>query len=241
MAKKYSIDPKAITIVLTSCGRFDLLGKTIDSFSNYFDFNEIFIIEDSGNLEGIQSFANNRSRVRIQFNESKLGQMASIDAAYAAVDTPYIFHLEDDWHFFGGYELEKCIRILEENYDCSGVVLAFNRFEDRFGKYIDNLEKVGSDYFAVSPHAHPEWFSYTFNPSIVRRETWRQCGTFSQFTSEAKLSHFMKKSGKRCYFLKNHIGVHIGDGRHVDDPFQPKRPRTLLDRMIRSFRKRINP
>lgn len=237
--KKINIDPNAITIVLTSCGRFDLLGKTIDTFSNHFNYKEIVIVEDSVNLEGIQSFVSRRSGVRIRFNDPKLGQMASIDAAYAAVETPYIFHLEDDWHFFAGYDLEKCTSALEKFDDCSGIILAFNRFEDRFGKHIEKLDLAGGDYFAVNPSAHPEWFSYTFNPSIVRRETWRQYGPFSQFISEAKLSHFMKQTGKRCYFLNNHIGEHIGDGRHVDDPFQPKRPKTFFERLKRSIQKRL--
>lgn len=40
-----------VTLVITSCNRFDLLKKTLESFSknNTYPIKEIIIIEDSGN------------------------------------------------------------------------------------------------------------------------------------------------------------------------------------------------
>ena len=42
---------KKITFVLTSCGRVELLNKTLDSFFNFNDYEieEMFLVEDSLN------------------------------------------------------------------------------------------------------------------------------------------------------------------------------------------------
>lgn len=42
-----------VTLVITSCNRFDLLKKTIESFSrnNTYPIREVIIIEDSGNFD----------------------------------------------------------------------------------------------------------------------------------------------------------------------------------------------
>ncbi|MBK6807259.1 MAG: hypothetical protein IPG84_21505 [Betaproteobacteria bacterium] len=38
--------------------------------------------------------------IELIVNDPPVGQMTSIDRAYALVDTPYVFHCEDDWRFF---------------------------------------------------------------------------------------------------------------------------------------------
>ena len=40
------------------------------------------------------------------FNENRQGQIKSVDYAYSMVETPYIFHLEDDWEFYESYFIE---------------------------------------------------------------------------------------------------------------------------------------
>ena len=44
---RYKVDPTKFTTVLTSCGRFDLLGETVTSFTRHFDVDRILIAEDS--------------------------------------------------------------------------------------------------------------------------------------------------------------------------------------------------
>ena len=56
-----------VTLVITSCGRFELLEKTISSLVNRYPFTEKIIIEDSGNVKVI-----NKIKRKIRFsNESK--------------------------------------------------------------------------------------------------------------------------------------------------------------------------
>jgi hypothetical protein len=47
MASRYRIDPAKLTVVLTSCGRFDLLEETVASFLDHFDTDRIVIADDA--------------------------------------------------------------------------------------------------------------------------------------------------------------------------------------------------
>ena len=53
---KYKIDPHKFATVLTSCGRFDLLGETVASFQRYFDVERILIAEDSEDSASAAAF-----------------------------------------------------------------------------------------------------------------------------------------------------------------------------------------
>lgn len=108
-----------VSFVMTACGRPDLMEKTLDSF---FKFNtspiERFIItEDSADPEIFLQCKqlNNKkynNKLEFVFNEKKLGQAKSIDLAYSMIDTPYIFHCEEDWEFYGNEFIEQSIAIL---------------------------------------------------------------------------------------------------------------------------------
>ena len=97
----------------------------------------------------------------------------------------------------------------------------------------------GLAYKCFEHDTHPLWFSYSFNPSIVRIDLWRRLGPFAKYETEEKLSGELKKQGMRIALLWPPIGRHIGDDRHVPDPFQPQRPRNILERLARSAKKRL--
>ena len=92
-----------VTVVITSCGRFDLLKKTLDSFFtfNTYPVKKVIITEDSGD-DGVYTAIPEeyKNYFTIIVNKPKLGQIRSIDKAYSLVDTDYIFHCEDDWDFY---------------------------------------------------------------------------------------------------------------------------------------------
>ena len=99
---------KKVTVVLTSCGRLDLLTKTIESFNkfNTYPITKFIFIDDSGDIK-FKKKANKiltsllkKYDYSLIFNENRQGQIKSVDYAYSMVETPYIFHLEDDWEFY---------------------------------------------------------------------------------------------------------------------------------------------
>jgi GT2 family glycosyltransferase len=93
-----------ITFVVTSCGRFDLLAQTLDSFLrfNRAPIARYALVEDSGDEAVRDVVAEAGPSFDVLVNKERLGQLRSIDRAYETVTTPYIFHCEDDWRFLRG-------------------------------------------------------------------------------------------------------------------------------------------
>jgi len=237
MTRKYKIDPGKLTVVLTSCGRFDLLAETIDSFLRYFDADRIIVADDSGNAKAAGDFAIEFPQVDMRVNDPQCGQMRSIDGLYRSVPTTYVVHLEDDWKFSGGADLDKVVRFLEARLDISVVCIGY-RFDQRFAGHARKERREGIDYWVWDLDAHPKWFSYSFNPSVGRTAFWREHGPYAGFKTEEGLSQFAKSRGLRIAMLIPSLAEHIGDDRHADDPFQPKRAKTPLARLKRSLAKR---
>ena len=105
-----------ISVVVTSCGRFDLLRQTLATFDefNTAPIRRVFITEDSGD-EAVRDCIPEHWREHTEFivNNPKLGQMRSVDAAYARVETSWIFHCEDDWAFYRPGFIEDSQALLE--------------------------------------------------------------------------------------------------------------------------------
>jgi hypothetical protein len=236
---KYKIDPNKFATVLTSCGRFDLLGETVDSFQRYFDVERILVAEDSEDRIGAAKFALDFPLADVRVNLPKLGQMRSIDAHYATLGAPYVVHLEDDWGFTRSLDLDRVTDFLEARPDISVVCIAHRIYDPRFEKGARRESHGGIDYLVWETDAHPKWFSYSFNPSVARMSLWREVGPFAKFVTEENLSLFLKERGMRIAMVVPGIADHIGDDRHAHDPFQPKRAKTFLERMKRSIGKRL--
>ena len=85
-----------ITFCITSCNRFSLLEKTIDSFLslNKYPIEKYILNEDSTNKEIITKILDKYGDlfhiIRTPKNESLL---KSVDNLYRLVDTKYIFHI----------------------------------------------------------------------------------------------------------------------------------------------------
>ncbi len=192
ITSRYPVDPGKFTTVLTSCGRFDLLGETVSSFLSFFDAIKIVIAEDSEDRVGSAAFAEAYPMVELQLNAPKLGQLRSIDRLYSAVTTPYVLHLEDDWRFARSLDLERVTDFMNSRPDIAVVCIAHRVYHPRFAKSAHEERHDGIPYLVWDLDAHAKWFSYSFNPSIARTEFWRQNGPFERFVTEENLSQFCK-------------------------------------------------
>jgi hypothetical protein len=237
MALKYAIDAASVTPVLTSCGRFDLLDQTIQSFLEHFETDRIIVSDDSTNLSEAGAFASSCPVVEMRSHQEKLGQMRSIDALYASVRTPYVLHLEDDWFFTRGVALDSVVDLLEARTDISVVCIGY-RFDKRFAHKVHKVTHSGTEFLLWDVDTHPKWFSFSLNPSVGRVALWRQIGPFAKFQTEENISAFCKGRGMRIAMVNPSCAYHIGEKRHAHDPFQPRRATTLLSRLRRSAAKR---
>ncbi len=148
----------AYSVVITSCGRFDLLRATLASLLPHLEVppEKIVVVEDScdGAVEDV--VAEFDGAFEILVNPSKLGQIASIDRAYHRVETPFIFHCEDDWEFFRSGFITESARLLDAEDTVSMVGL---RPRAELNRLVRNLPMENTDsvqFFRYDPALHPE-------------------------------------------------------------------------------------
>lgn len=236
------------TVVLTSCARFDLLRLTVQSLLANLDEPPaaFVIVEDSGDDAVRAAVADLEPRLDRPFtflvNPEQLGQMRSIDRAYAVVETPYIFHCEDDWAFTRAGFIAASRAILEARPDVSMVGLRPRAelnplVRETPSETLPDRPEIA--FMALDPAAHPEYFSFSFNPGLRRRVDAERIGPFAPIGREEDVSYAYKRAGFRIANLEPPATRHIGDERHVHDPTSRRKPRTLLERLARSARKRI--
>ena len=238
---------KGITFVLTSCNRFDLLRETIESFLtfNTCPIAEYVLVEDSGNdqiHELVQSFG---PAIKV-INDPPIGQIASIDKAYAQLRTPYIFHCEDDWRFFRKGFIEESMALLDSVPEVS-VVSGRRRgqkpnFDRRFfNSPHRNCNGIG--YRFNVPEPGQTWGGYTFNPGLRRLRDYRKLGSFGAIGHEAEISRWFLKRGMNVAHLEQPACETTGNGRHLIDPFGRQLRKVKLASRDRTAaaRKRFSP
>lgn len=234
-----------ITLVITSCGRQDLLAETVTSFEKYAPntLSEVIIVEDSPIdnsfvkelMPSVPSFNFLNSPI------TRRGQLLNIDWAYSQVKTKYIFHCEDDWKFTAPNFVEDSYRILEYFPDCLMVHLRshrdqwqvdFNRswIEDKEHKLVDDQGDLS--YWRVRPWIqHDGGFGFTFNPGLRRLSDYQKVGGLTTPIATRYGPFFNKKDG--CLVERTHaenyqrLGMwcaslepegrveHIGWNRHI--------------------------
>lgn len=220
-----------VTMVITSCGRQDLLRRTLDSFlrTNTCPIAHFIITEDSA-VPGINDQLKQRYHMLpmtwIEVAERR-GQIACVDDAYGRVQTKYIFHCEDDWEFSGGFYVEKSRFILES---CPGVMQVWLRADnDTNGHPVEPHEwsaSNGKETFGWKRLAYGYrnqngfvWDGFSFNPGLRRLSDYKMIGPYRQYKTENGISLAYKARLFSAVILSGNGFVrHIGDERHMPDP-----------------------
>jgi hypothetical protein len=229
-----------ITVVLTSCGRLNELARTLSAFHAHYKPGRFILMEDKADQSIFDLCADKYPHIEVVMNKSQLGQMSSIDKAYSMVSSKHIMHLEDDREAAGSNNIADCLAYLDKDESLSGICL--NNMVDvpvKYHKYDIHIHGETTFYW-MQINSHPEWFGYTFNPSILRKSIWDEYGPFKPYISEETLSLKMKKLGRSVAYVTPGHFQHIGYDSHVDDPMQKKRKRGFWGRLKRSLEKRVN-
>ncbi len=209
------------TLVVTSCGRFDLLKRTLESFDrfNTAPIREVLITEDSGN-ESVRDCLPSgwAAHTRFWINRPALGQLASIDAAYAAVATPYIFHCEDDWEFYRPGFLEESKLLLEHEPQALQIWLRSLAHDLAVhSPYVsagDRRVHEGIAYYPVVS-SKPDWQGFSFNPGLRRLADYALAAPYAAQEGEKRLSRFYAEQQRPALILENDAVLHTGWGEHV--------------------------
>ncbi|QXO61636.1 glycosyltransferase [Morganella morganii] len=212
-----------VTIVITSCDRFDLLKETITSLdiNNTYKIKEVIITEDSGN-ENIKQCIPAHWNCRVLINNPKLGQLKSIDLAYSFVTTPYIFHCEDDWMFYRKGFIEDSLEVLNSNKNILQVWL--RDFTGDISKCysfhsISNPKIINDITYFKLESCNPNWKGFSLNPGLRRKSDYEKEAPFYRnkpaIDTESEISIAYFNMGMFSVILEKSAVYHLGWGRHV--------------------------
>lgn len=236
------------TVALTSCGRFDLLERTLRSLLPRLDgpLNSILIADDGGEgaAQGlrrvIENFTSNDVPIHSVVNDPPIGQIASIDRLYGLVDTDWVFHCEDDWEFFRTGFIRESFELLMENESLSMAALrdVSDYGQVSFGPERRTSSGIGYRVADTSLRWQSHMSGLHFNPGLRRMSDYLRIGPYAKMAPivrEVTVSQAYRDQGLLVGLLAAHAVRHVGDGRRVPDPFQP---RGFLYRLKRSGWKR---
>ena len=213
-----------ITLVVTSCGRFDLLEKTLASYDefNTAPVREVFITEDSGDKAVEKCIPEHwREHTTFFINVPRLGQLRSIDLAYSHVTTPYVFHCEDDWAFYRPGFVEESRALLEAEPQALQVWLrSFAHDLQTHSPYVYLGEREITDgipYYRVGSNKE-DWQGFSFNPGLRRLADYRRHAPYAGHDGEKNLSRLYAQEQRYALILENDAVLHTGFGEHVSIP-----------------------
>ena len=231
--------PDTVTVCITSCGRLDLLAETLASFRANNSGGRFLISEDSTREDVVAELKASYPGMIILWDKERFGIMRSIDRLYTAVETPYIFHLEDDWAFDGPVDWAAAIALLEARQDVANVcVRAIGEIKEKYRRRSDAVQLAGADFAIMHTTSHPEFFAWSPNPGLIALATYKAFAPFARVQPD-QMSGIMKAEGRRQAFLLPGVARHIGHGRNVVDPTMPARPQSRPEKWLRAVKKKL--
>jgi len=177
---------QGITMVITSCGRQDLLEETLKSFEKNAPntLEELIIVEDgpadNSFVKGLMPTVKNFNLLNSPI--PRRGQLLNIEWAYSQVKTPYIFHCEDDWKFTKPNFIEDSLKIMNNFSECLMVHLRSHRDQwqepyDRSWIESTEYEIDGLKFWKTRPWIqHDGGFGFSFNPGLRRLADYKKIG-----------------------------------------------------------------
>ena len=255
-----AIDP-GVTLVVTSCGRAALLLKTLETFARYntCSLHEAILVEDGGLEHNHCLLAKVLNlpleKFRIVKNSKNLGQIQSIDKAYALVGSQYIFHCEDDWEFYKSGFIEESLEILSSNPQIFCVWIRAH--SDTNGHPIDFSDQRtvnGHSYYFLKTGYRGVWNGFTLNPGLRRTADCLIFGPYSELSTahelkgktrvaESDLSIHYHRLGYRAAISSviNGYVRHIGEADHLANEWESRlfvRIKNFVRRLVKVVRGR---
>jgi hypothetical protein len=206
-----------IDVILTSCGRYDLLERTLESFYQYNDFpvREFHVYDDGcKDAKEVERLAAKYPDIFFHMGDRRIGQIAAIDYLVQHVTTPFYFTCEDDWEFYRSGFIQDSISVMQEQGD---IIQCWLREQsDTNGhpviKYNDRYSLMSTKY---------EWKGFSFNPAVRRLTDYEPYATIATFdprdpsSAERKIGEYYHNKGFRAAILPKGYVKHIGEGRGV--------------------------
>jgi hypothetical protein len=244
-----------VTLCVTAGGRPELLERTLRSMLGVdHGFAAAVIANDAGDPETNEVVRKYLPSAKLLSHAERRGQIATVDEMYSFVDTPFIFHCEDDWEFDQVPFLPQARAVLEQDPAVSVVsvrqtgcsMMSWRGTNPLLEPEILPTSSAGDTVYVKVP-LKAAYSSFTFNPSLLRTSLWQSAGGYSKIAShgggERTISKYFQGVGLQTAYLLPGVCYHIGWDAHVQDPFVSRRLRRRYDlaQALRRFVRRINP
>tara|TARA_B100001029_G_C14998441_1_gene416497 strand:- start:420 stop:1160 length:741 start_codon:yes stop_codon:yes gene_type:complete len=224
-----------MTFVLTSCGRTEILNRTLESFflMNTFKLDQYYLVEDSVDEKVYEAIKKKwDKKIELLFNAEKKGQIKSIVETYKKIKTPYVFHCEDDWIYTRKKFIEDSLDILKTDEKIIQVWLESKESASRLDIFdygpLETINNGKIGFRKVSCKPGWEWGYFSFRPGVKRLKDYELIGGYGSFTNELDINVKYKDLGYYTVIIENPAVIDIGDDHHVSDPTRkwPKRRKT---------------
>lgn len=231
-----------ITITSTTCKRLDLFKKTINSFLECcldfekFEIDKWLVMDDNSSQEDRDEMKKLYPFMTF-YNKShaQKGHARSINLMLRHVNTPYLFHLEDDWQFYYKDNFFTLLyQVLQEKEEYKQVLLnnmygEIPEHEQLIGGYWNRVAESGLNYIVHEYTATEEektafnrkwqfkpncayWPHFSFRPGLSKVQLFRDLGEFNEdvWHFEMNYAHKYVAKGYKTCFLPGMVCKHIG-------------------------------
>lgn len=228
-----------ITFSITTCKRFDLFEKTMNSFlqccKDVYKIDKWLCVDDNSSEEDRKKMKDLYPFFTFYYKTvQEKGHPKSMNIIIDKLDTEFIFHMEDDWKFFEKRNyISECMEILSSDVSYGQCLINRNYtevFDDNnvVGGEIKHTKK-GLRYclheFAntneekqvfINKHGNERnssyWPHYSFRPSLITKQVFTQVGKFNinAHHFEMEYSYRYNNLGFKSVFLDGIHCLHTG-------------------------------
>lgn len=144
--KKPSIFPR-VTVTMTTCKRFKLFEQTVNTFLNSCQdidmIDKWLCVDDNSSQEDRDKMKELYPFFTFYFKSSEeKGHPQSMNIIRKLIDTPYVFHLEDDWKFFCKRKyITDALDVMGQNNRIAQVLVNKNYAETK-----NDIDIMGGEY-----------------------------------------------------------------------------------------------
>jgi GT2 family glycosyltransferase len=210
-----------ITVTMTTCKRFDLFERTVNSFLecciNKELITEWIVIDDNSSEKDREKMKELYPFINFIFKKTEeKGHVQSMNMLYNLVKTPYMFNMEDDWEFFykDNY-LTRCLEVLSQNEKYGQCLV-----NKSYGEGNESFESIGGILHSfTNSDGENYYFEHHFinNENDTREEIMKYSNVLSKtsFTNQYYWPHFSFRVGLTKMSIFKEIG-HFNPVNHFE-------------------------
>lgn len=237
--KQNKLKPYNVILTMTTCKRYDLFKKTMDSILYFWDdidsIDRFVIIDDNSSEDDKNQMLFNYPFIElIEKDEEQKGHRSSMNIIWNLLNTvkpKYWIHLEDDWLFFkNGSYVKRPIEALNLLEEQNVKQILYNK---GYGELISDLcvpigetvieEKslksglknnillhIQNQKLPISSCSY--WWHYSFRPSLISTEAILKLGNYDSNNTFFELDYAKRyvESGFKSAYYDNITSLHIG-------------------------------